>query len=102
MNERMEDKSKIAESLFNPDVSAIMAELEDGAKESIYLEEKLGVTQGEIRTRLAYLIETGFVLVSKSPIAYSVDHDKLAKFMENDENYRGVVDGLTELDSYLN
>ncbi|MFN3653832.1 MAG: hypothetical protein ACK4TO_00715 [Candidatus Nitrosotenuis sp.] len=98
----MEDKAKIAERLFNPDVSVIMAELEDGAKESTYLEEKLGVAQDEIKTRLAYLIETGFVTVTDSPITYSVNHDKLAKFMENDENYKGVVDGLTELDSYLN
>lgn len=98
----MEDKAKIAESLFNPDVSVIMAELEDGAKESVYLEEKLGVPQDEIKIRLAYLIETGFVTVTDSPITYDVNHDKLAKFMENDENYKGVVDGLTELDSYLN
>ncbi|MEW6043288.1 MAG: hypothetical protein AB1608_03410 [Thermoproteota archaeon] len=98
----MEDKAKIAESLFNPDVSVIMAELEDGAKESTHLAEKLAITQDEIRMRLAYLIETGFVTASGSPLVYGVNHDKLAKFMENDENYKSVVDGLTELDSYLN
>ncbi|MEM3065175.1 MAG: hypothetical protein QW177_07375 [Candidatus Nitrosotenuis sp.] len=98
----MEDKAKIAENLFSPDISAILAELEDGAKESSYLEEKLGISQDEIKTRLAYLLETGFVTVTDSPIMYAVNNDKLAKFMENDENYKGVVDGLTELDSYLN
>ncbi|HWP78484.1 MAG TPA: hypothetical protein VNL34_02390 [Candidatus Nitrosotenuis sp.] len=98
----MEDKAKIAQTLFDPNVSVIMSELEDGAKESSFLSEKLGVTQEEIKARLAYLIETGFVVTTDSPLAYGVNHEKLAKFMENDENYKGVVDGLTELDSYLN
>ncbi len=98
----MEDKAKIAKTLFDPDVSVILSELEDGAKEPSFLSEKLGVTQEEIKTRLAYLIETGFVVATDSPLTYGVNHEKLAKFMENEENYKGVVDGLTELDSYLN
>ena len=44
--------------------------------------------------------QTGFVFESNNK--FSVDSKKLAQFMENDENYKGVVDGLTELDSYLN
>ena len=94
------DKAKIAEDLFNPDVSVIMAELESGPKESTVLSSGLGISESEIKNRLAYLIQAGFVTMSGS--TYSVDSEKLAKFMENDENYKGVVDGLTELDSYLN
>lgn len=94
------DKSKVADSLFNPEVSIIMAELESGPKESALLSSTLGIQESEIKTRLAYLVETGFVIVSGT--TYGVDSEKLAKFMENDENYKGVVDGLTELDSYLN
>jgi predicted transcriptional regulator len=94
------DKAKVAEALFDQDVSVILAELESGSKESATLSSGLGITESEIKTRLAYLIETGFVVVSGT--TYGVDSEKLARFMENDENYKGVVDGLTELDSYLN
>jgi predicted transcriptional regulator len=94
------DKAKVAEALFDQDVSVIMAELESGPKESAMLSSSLGISESDIKMRLAYLIETGFVIISGT--AYSVDSEKLAKFMENDENYKGVVDGLTELDSYLN
>jgi predicted transcriptional regulator len=94
------DKAKITENLFNPDVSVIMAELESGPKEVSILSSSLDIPESEIKTRLEYLIETEFVTVSGT--TYGVDSVKLAKFMENDENYKGVVDGLTELDSYLN
>jgi DNA-binding Lrp family transcriptional regulator len=77
-----------------------MAELESGPKESAVLSSSLGISESEIKNRLAYLIGAGFVTVSGT--SYGVDSEKLAKFMENDENYKGVVDGLTELDSYLN
>ncbi len=94
------DKAKVAENLFNPDISVIMAELESGPKESTVLSSTLGISESEIKNRLSYLVELGFVSVSGTE--YGVDSEKLAKFMENDENYAGVVDGLTELDSYLN
>lgn len=94
------DKAKVAENLFNPDISVIMAELESGPKESSVLSSTFGIQESEIKDKLAYLVETGFVIVSG--VTYGVNAEKLAKFMENDENYKGVVDGLTELDSYLN
>jgi len=96
------DKGKVLEDLFNPDISIILAELENGGKESVYLANKIGTSEEEIKTRLGYLIEAGFVTVSNSPLSYAVNADKIAKIMENDENYKNVVDGLTELDSYLN
>lgn len=96
------DKTKVIENLFNPDISVILAELENGSKESSYLADKLGLTNEEIQNRLAYLIQTGFVKVLDSPPSYSVDAEKIAQIMENEENYKGVIDGLTELDSYLN
>lgn len=94
------DKAKVSDALFDPDVSVILAELEGGSQESAVLSSTLGISEQQIRDRLSYLIETKFVLVSGS--IFSVDSEKLAKFMENDENYKGVVDGLTELDSFLN
>lgn len=96
------DKGKIVEHLFNPDVSVILAELENGSKESSYLANKLGISEDEIKARLEYLINAGFVIVSDDPLSYNVNSDKLAKIMESDDNYKNLVDGLTELDSYLN
>lgn len=94
------DKEKIVECIFNPDVSVILAELENGGKEQSYLAEKAGVSEDEIKNRLAYLAECGLVKIESS--VYSVDTEKLAKIMEGDENYENVMDGLTKLDSYLN
>ncbi|HEY8110695.1 MAG TPA: hypothetical protein VIG05_07505 [Candidatus Nitrosotenuis sp.] len=94
------DKEKIVECLFNPDVSAVLAELENGGKELSYLAEKIGVSGDEINNRLAYLIDCSLVKVES--LVYSVDTEKLAKIMEGDENYENVMDGLTKLDSYLN
>ena len=97
-----EDKAKIVEHLFNPDVSVILAELEAGKKESSHLASKLGISEEEIKTRLDYLIDAQIVIVSNSPLSYGVNSEKLANIMENDDNYKSLVDGLTELDSYLN
>jgi DNA-binding transcriptional ArsR family regulator len=96
----MSDDKKIAEALFDPDVSVILAELEHGPKEPDQLAQTLGISEQEIGIRLSYLIESGIVRLESA--AYSVDSERIAKIMENDENYKGVVDGLTELDSYLN
>lgn len=94
------DKEKIVECIFNPDVSVVLAELEGGGKELSHLAEKTGVSEDEIKNRLAYLAECGLVKIESS--IYSVDTEKLAKVMEGDENYENVMDGLAKLDSYLN
>jgi len=97
------DKRKMLETLMNPDVSMIVAELEDGEKTIIYLAEKLQLAQDEIIGRLSYLVEHGFVIMIKNDtITFSVDKNKLDEIMTTDENFSGVVDGLTELDQYLN
>lgn len=94
------DKGKIIEHIFDPNVSAILAELESGGRELSYLAEKVGVPDDEIKNRLAYLVDCG--LVKTESTVYSVDTEKLAKIMESDDNYENVVDGLAKLDSYLN
>ncbi|CAE6493941.1 hypothetical protein [Candidatus Nitrosotenuis uzonensis] len=101
MTEKSEN-AKIIEHLFNPEISVILSELEHGPKASSNLAQSLGISEQEIRERLGFLIQTGYVYASKIPLEYSVDTEKITKLMENDENYKGVVDGLTELDSYLN
>ena len=46
------DREKIIESIFDPNISEILAELEDGEKQSSYLSEKLKISEEEIRKRL--------------------------------------------------
>ena len=92
------------EVLVDPDVSSILLELENGSKESSYLTEKLRISDNEIQKKLSYVIEHGFVKIKKdgNKTIFAVDKEKLNKIMESDENFSGVVDGLTELDSFLN
>ena len=98
------EKRKMIENLIDPNVSVIIAELENGEKDSIYLTEKLRLSLDEIKARLSYVIEHGFVMMNQNDdkTLFRADMDKLNKIMESDENFTDVVDGLTELDQYLN
>lgn len=98
------DRQKMLETLVNPDVSMIFIELENGEKDSNYLVEKLGISAKEIEERLAYVIKHGFVAMVNhgDKIIFKADMEKLNKIMENDENFSNVVNGLTELDQFLN
>jgi len=98
------DKRKILDTLIDPDVSIILSELEDGSKESSYLVKKLQLSDMEIKKRLAYVIQCGFVRINldKNKIIFTADKEKLNDIMEMDENFSGVVDGLADLDQYLN
>jgi len=92
------------ETLVDPDVSSILLELESGSKESSHLTEKLKICDNEIQKKLCYVIQHGFVKIKKdgNKTTFTADKEKLNKIMESDENFSGVVDGLTELDSFLN
>ena len=92
------------ETLVDPDVSSILLELENGSKESSYLIEKLKINDNEIQKKLSYVIEHDFVKIKKdgNKTTFIVNKEKLDKIMESDDNFSGVVDGLTELDSFLN
>jgi hypothetical protein len=98
------DKRKMLETLVDPDVSVILSELEDGSKDSSYLVEKLQISDTEIKERLVYVIQCGFVkiILNKNKTIFTADNEKLNNIMEVDENFSGVVDGLTKLDQYLN
>ncbi|SRR5579875_117810 len=98
------DRKKMLETLVDPQVSSILAELEDGEKDSAHISSKVQVPEGEIARRLSYAIEHGFVTVRAEggKSIYGVDHEKLNKIMESDETFDGVVSGLTELDQFLN
>ena len=103
MNETF-DKEKIIECMFDPVTSEILGELENGEKNSDYLSEKLKLSEEQIQSKLSYLIEHKFVLQENKneKKTYHANAEKLEKVIENDKNFDNVVDGLTEMDSYLN
>lgn len=103
MNESF-DKQKMMETLVDPEVSSILAELEGGEKDSAYLTGKLQLSLGQIKDLLSYVIEHKFVVINQNDgkEIFKVDLHKLNKIMENDDNFKSVVDGLTELDQFLN
>ena len=63
---------KMIEILMDPDVSIILSELEEGGKESSYLAEKLQISDTEIKERLSYVIQLGFVKKIKMKIRPSL------------------------------
>jgi len=98
------DRQKMMETLVDPDVSCILAELESGEKNVAYLTDKLQLSSNQIKERLSYVVEHNFVIIDKNDTneIFKVDLNKLNKIMESDDNFKNVVDGLTELDQYLN
>lgn len=92
------------EFLVDPDISSIILELENGSKDSSYLSEKLKISDNEIQKKLFYIIEHGFVTIKKNGnlTIFTADKEKLNEIMGREENFSGVVNGLTELDSFLN
>lgn len=92
------------ETLVDPEVSSILAELESGDKDSAYLTDKLQLSLNQIKERLSYVIEHKFVIVDQNNEneIFKVDLNKLNKIMESDDNFKNIVDGLTELDQFLN
>ncbi|MDE1724451.1 MAG: hypothetical protein KGH76_00960 [Thaumarchaeota archaeon] len=98
------DKQKMMETLTDPDVSSILVELEKDGKSSTYLADKLQLSVDQIKNRLSYLIKYNFVLILQTDgdEFLQADLNKLNKIMENDENFTNVIDGLTELDQFLN
>ena len=98
------DKEKILECMFDPEISEILAEHENDGKELSYLSDKFKLSEDDIHEKLSYLIEHDFVNEEKTEdkIIVTADGDKLTKLVEQDKNFDGVVDGLTEMDSYLN
>jgi hypothetical protein len=98
------DRQKMMETLVDPEVSSILAELESGEKDTAYLTDKLQLSSNQIKERLSYVIEHNFVIIKQSDEneIFRVDLNKLNKIMESDDNFKNVVDGLTELDQFLN
>ncbi|MDH3617111.1 MAG: hypothetical protein OEM89_00120 [Nitrosopumilus sp.] len=98
------DREKVIECMFDPITSSIIAELENGEKNSQYLAEKSSISEDDVHERLAYLISHGFIiknLIGEQSI-FSADVDKLSKVVEYDENFGAAIEGLEKMDSFLN
>ena len=95
---------KILESLFEPDNAEILLELKNGPKPLSVLTKKIANSEADLDEKLSYLIEKGFVKKEENnnDIFYSLDAEKLAKVLENDDNFKNIDDGLAKLDSFLN
>lgn len=90
--------------MFDSDTSEILAELENEEKELSYLMDTLNKSEEEIREKLSYLIEHNFIHEKKDndKVFFSADGEKLAKIVEENQNFKDVEDGLAKMDSYLN
>lgn len=98
------DREKIVDCMFDPVTSSILAELEDGEKECLFLSQQASISESEVIDRLSYLIEHEFI--SKHSIngkcMLSANSDKLSSVVENSNNFDATISGLEKMDSYLN
>jgi DNA-binding transcriptional ArsR family regulator len=103
-NDDSNESEKILESLFEPDNAEILLELKSGPKLLSVITEKITISEVELDEKLSYLMENGFVKKEENNdgIFYSLDAEKLAKVLENDDNFKNIDDGLAKLDSFLN
>jgi len=98
------DREKVLDCMFDPITSMILAELEDGEKNSLHLAEKSSISEKEVQKRLSYLIECGFIdekKIDDQSIFYA-NEAKLAEIVENGENFGAAIEGLEKMDSFLN
>ena len=98
------DNNKIFESIFEPNNSEILAQLESGPKNFSDIAKNLDISKEKIEQSLSYLIGHGFIskIEKDNQVHYSVNADMLSKVLENNDNFRNIDDGLAKLDSFLN
>lgn len=94
------DIDTLRECMFDETMAPILAELEAGPRDVGYLAEKFGMDAADIREGLSYLVEHGFLTLRND--SYEADAARLARVMEDDAHFEGVVDSVTKMDSYLN
>ena len=98
------DREKVIDCMFDPITSEIIAELEDGQKDSKYLAEKSSLSENEVRERLSYLIDLGFITETRQEqnTVFSANTQKLSLILEDGENFGAAIEGLEKMDSFLN
>ena len=98
------DREKVVDCMFDPITSMILAELEDGEKNSLHLSEKSSISESEVHERLSYLIECGFIQEKTvdNQSMFSANETKLAEIVEDGQNFGAAIEGLEKMDSFLN
>ena len=98
------DREKVVECMFDPITSSIIAELEDGEKNSQYLADKSSISEHEVHERLSYLIKNGFIIEKQidEKLIFFADFEKLSQVVEYSENFGAAIEGLEKMDSFLN
>ena len=94
------DPDTLRECMFGETTGPILAELEEGPKSVQYLAEKCDLKPDQISESLRYMVEHGFLTLKDD--TYTADAEKLAAATEDDGNYSGIINSITEMDSYLN
>lgn len=104
MNKSNEHTQKILDTVFDENISEILAEMENSPKKCEFLTEKFQMTPNDLDEKLSYLIQHEFVgkIGTDSQAEYSVDSKKLANLMETAHNFENVDAGLAKMDGYLN
>lgn len=98
------DREKVLDCMFDPTTSSILAELEDGEKNSIYLSQKISLSENEVKERLSYLVQYGFIHEKNvnNQTIFSANETKLGEIVENNDNFGAAIEGLEKMDSFLN
>ena len=98
------DREKIVEHMLDPITSTIIAELEDGEKNSLYLAENASISESEVGERLSYLVVHGFIIENKigENSTFTANLEMLSQIIDNGENFGAAIEGLEKMDSFLN
>ena len=98
------DREKVVDCMFDPVTSSLIAELEDGEKNTQYLSEKATISENEVTDRLSYLVNCGFIIQKQvdGKTTFSANIEKLSKVVEDEENFGAAIEGLEKMDSFLN
>ena len=94
------DRDRLFECMFDTELIPALAELEQGPQDAAHLARLAGMSVSELQDRLSYMVKHGFLHLEND--TYTADTKKLTKAMEKDGNFSHIIDGVTEMDSYLN
>ena len=98
------DREKVVDCMFDPVTSLILAELEDGEKECIFLAQHASISESEVLERLSYLIEHEFISKNSDDkrCLLAANFDKLSALVEDSENFDAAINSIEKMDTYLN
>ena len=98
------DKERVVDCMFDPITSLILAELEDGEKECLFLAQQASISENDVLDRLSYLIKHEFIFNNNDggKCFLSANSEKFNSIVENSDNFDATINGLEKMDSYLN